>query len=64
MSGARQGYRLPEPVPPGSGRRCPRLLSGLDDDATTVPDLNVQVVAVQQQHAHQRSVVGGVGFDV
>ena len=36
-----------------------RLLSGLDDDATTGHDFDVQVVAVQHGHAYER---GGIRF--
>ena len=59
-----QAHRLLEAVPAGSGRRYPRLLSGLNDDASAVPDLDVQVVTVQEQHAHQGSAARRVGFDV
>ena len=61
---AGQAHRLLEAVPAGSGRRYPRLPSGLDDDAPAVPDLDVQVVPVQEQHAHQGRGVSGVGFNV
>ena len=36
-----------------------RLLSGLDNDAATVPDLDAQVMVVEHGHAQQR---GGVRF--
>ena len=41
-----------------------RLLSGLYGDASAIPDLDVQVVPVQEQHAHQGSAARRVGFDV
>ena len=59
-----QAHSLLEAVPAGSGRRYPRLLSGLYDDASAVPDLDVQVVPVQEQHAHQGSAARRVGFNV
>ena len=59
-----QAHRLLEAGPAGSGRRYLRLLSGLYDDASAVPDLDVQVVPVQEQHAHQGSAARRVGLDV
>ena len=59
-----QAHRLLEAGPARSGRRYPRLLSGLYDDASAVPDLDVQVMPVQEQHAHQGSAACRVGFDV
>jgi len=47
----------------GGGERA-RLVSGLDDDAATVFDLDVQVVAVQQSHTYEGCGVGGVRLDV
>ena len=47
----------------GGGERA-RLVSGLDDDAATVFDLDVQVVAVHKPHTYEGCGVGGVRLDV
>ena len=40
-----------------------RLLSGLDDDAAAVPDLDAQVMIVEHPHSYERRGVGKVGID-
>ena len=39
-------------------------MSGLDDDAAAVPDLDVQVMVVEQEHTYQGCGIGYVGIDI
>ena len=41
-----------------------RLLPSLYDDTSAGPDLDAQVMAVEETHTHQGDCVGGVGIDL